>query len=232
MRKILLGFVFIFLYSFMVFANAPRKGAYLNWNNVEGFINQPNFQRFHICFKVTCLKQTITGLSAHEESVIRKLFAQRIDSPAKERALISKAIGIFEYYVSRQPSINTWRDKGKNWSAGGAEGHFAHDCIDKSNNVTSFLLVLQEEGLLQFHKVLPMSRRFFNRHFAATIEEFIGKNKYIVDSWFLDNGYPAVVLPFKQWKKKEEKKYYKSIQQEISIEYKNSLLLPLPQFKF
>ncbi len=218
----------LFLISISVLANAPKKKNYQTWGE-KNFINNPNFQNFHICFNVECLNELVTGLEQNQEEVIRDLFAGEIESAAQERVIISKAIGIFEYYVSRQSSINTWTDKAGN--VGGEDKYFLHDCIDKSNNVTSFLLILQEEGLLQFHKVKPVSMRapfFFDQHFAATIAEVAHKKKYIVDSWFLDNGYPATVLPLEEWEDKKEEKYYNK----ISPEYKEAITLPSAQFDF
>ena len=227
-----LKFIALFLISISALANTPEKVNY-ETRAEDDFINNPSFQNFHICFNVGCLNQVVTGLEKSEEEVIRGLFAEKIESAARERVVISKAIGIFEYYVSRQSSINTWTDKKEN--TGWNEIDFLHDCIDKSNNVTSFLLILQEEGLLRFHKVKPVSLResyFFDTHFAATIQEVASNKKYIVDSWFLDNGYPATVLPLEEWEDKREEKYSNKVLKSTSPEYKEAITLPSTQFDF
>jgi hypothetical protein len=45
-----------------------------------------------------------------------------------------------------------------------------------------------------------MRRRFFFAvHWSARIRERETKKVYVVDSWFVDNGRPAVVLPVEDW---------------------------------
>jgi hypothetical protein len=63
-------------------------------------------------------------------------------------------------------------------------------------------------GLIRFHEILDTKTRnfFFNGwpHTTAVIREKQADqalNKtYAVDSWFYDNGQPAVIVPLEQWK--------------------------------
>jgi hypothetical protein len=80
------------------------------------------------------------------------------------------------------------------------------DCIDHSQSTTRLLKLLEARGSLRWHRVLPpevRSRMFLTVHWSAVIEE---KNKdgeaarFVVDSWFVDNGQPAVILPLAEWK--------------------------------
>jgi hypothetical protein len=87
--------------------------------------------------------------------------------------------------------------------------HGRMDCIDHSTTTTRLLRLLENRGWLQFHRVLEPVRRIrylFAVHFSAQIEEFgpVPKEpqplaadpvRFVVDSWFRDNGQPAVVLP-------------------------------------
>jgi hypothetical protein len=43
----------------------------------------------------------------------------------------------------------------------------------------------------------------FPAHWSAVIEEKRGGavSQFVVDSWFVDNGQPAVILPLADWKK-------------------------------
>ena len=62
--------------------------------------------------------------------------------------------------------------------------------------------------MLRFHRVLErvLRRPFFVLdHYSAQIEELSadegeGKDsRYVVDSWFFDNGQPAIVWPLARW---------------------------------
>jgi hypothetical protein len=46
-------------------------------------------------------------------------------------------------------------------------------------------------------------RLYFPVHYSAVIEELADGEaaRFVVDSWFVDNGQPAVILPLDEWKK-------------------------------
>ncbi|MGL5632677.1 MAG: hypothetical protein ACRDD3_09965, partial [Azovibrio sp.] len=50
----------------------------------------------------------------------------------------------------------------------------------------------------------PARRGIIFQHFSAVVEvlhepEKIPPERYVVDSWFVDNGKPAVILPLAAW---------------------------------
>ncbi len=66
-----------------------------------------------------------------------------------------------------------------------------------------------DEGAPRFRRVLdPVQRVWIFQHFSAQIEE-IGPSlmhaetehvrRFAVDSWYVDNGRPAPVIPLKRW---------------------------------
>ncbi|MDR0379350.1 MAG: hypothetical protein LBI62_05315, partial [Candidatus Accumulibacter sp.] len=67
------------------------------------------------------------------------------------------------------------------------------------------LRLLERRGLLRFHRALePVARwRFLIfPHHSAQIEETRDDGagaRFVVDSWFFDNGHPAAVLPLEAW---------------------------------
>ena len=80
---------------------------------------------------------------------------KRNDSPAEERRAIAYAIALMERQVGAAIGIN---DKaGMQWSASGDATQ--EDCVDDSTNTTSFLMVLQSNGLLRYHTVQGTIRR-------------------------------------------------------------------------
>jgi hypothetical protein len=80
------------------------------------------------------------------------------------------------------------------------------DCIDHSTSTTRLLKLLEARGSLRWHQVLePEVRNWalvFPAHWSAAIEEKTGgeAQRFVVDSWFVDNGQPAVILPLAEWK--------------------------------
>jgi hypothetical protein len=95
------------------------------------------------------------------------------------------------------------------------------DCIDHSTSTTRLLRMIEARGWLRFHRVLDPVRRsrfLLDQHFSAAVEETgsaaadpaaagemlkVGEGlpaaRFAVDSWFFDNGTPAVVMPLEDW---------------------------------
>jgi hypothetical protein len=75
---------------------------------------------------------------------------KRNDSPAEERRAIAYAIALMERrQAGAAIGINDKADM--QWSASGDATQ--EDCVDDSTNTTSFLMVLQSNGLLRYHTV-------------------------------------------------------------------------------
>jgi DNA-binding MarR family transcriptional regulator len=85
------------------------------------------------------------------------------------------------------------------------------DCIDHATTTTRLLRLLEQRGLLRFHRVLEPARRlrvWVFPHYAAQIEEMQRSgegeevsSRFAVDSWFFDNGHPAAVMRLETWQK-------------------------------
>jgi hypothetical protein len=94
------------------------------------------------------------------------------------------------------------------------------DCIDHATSTTRLLRLLEARGWLRFHRVLePLRRTRFvvAQHFSAVVEELAAaspsqseakavktgegqaRERFVIDSWYYDNGKPAAVLPLQQW---------------------------------
>ncbi|MET0092598.1 MAG: hypothetical protein ABW120_03625, partial [Sedimenticola sp.] len=81
------------------------------------------------------------------------------------------------------------------------------DCIAESLNTTTYLKLMEDDGLLQWHQVLERKKRsigFFAVHWTAVIREKTSRQKYAVDSWFLENGKPPVIQTIEEWKKRSD----------------------------
>ena len=151
-----------------------------------------------ICYNYSCAATANIKISGKELIQIRPLFKQLSDAES-ERDAISKAIGMLAYFSGTQSP--TYLDKGGNVNDDGVDGRM--DCIDHSTNTTTYLNLLQDKGFLKFHHVLPRIKRaplFFDEHWAAVIEDIETKERFAVDSWFFDNGHPAVIFELDKWK--------------------------------
>lgn len=150
-----------------------------------------------ICYNYGCASQAKVDFSSQQIRKLRQLF-ENAATPAAERSAIANAIGLLERFAGKQTP--TWRDKGGNVNDDGADGRM--DCIDHSTNTTTYLKLLEQLGLLRFHSVLTRVERaplIVNVHWAAHIMERTTRQEYAVDSWFYDNGQPAVVYPLQDW---------------------------------
>jgi hypothetical protein len=117
--------------------------------------------------------------------------------------MISGVIGRLYAWAGEQSDIHN--DRAGNFDDGHVPGKM--DCIDHSTSTTRLLKLLEARGYLRWHRVLaPVERgvgKLFFVHGSAVIEEKTDGDapRFVVDSWFVDNGQPAVILPLGDWKK-------------------------------
>lgn len=158
----------------------------------------PSLTHLDICQGGGCLKPTSTSIEPEEWQLVAMLFATPSENAQQERARIALAIGQLETIVGEK--IGTSHDKA---------GTFSHDtgqqdCNDEAINTTSYMRLLQQSGWMLFHQIKDIrTRNFFITgwpHSTASVQEIATGQIYAVDSWFYDNGHPAVVVPFDVWK--------------------------------
>jgi hypothetical protein len=151
-----------------------------------------------ICYNYDCAVTARVDLRVNELHAARRLLLRATDA-VEEREAISLVIGLFEVVAGQQTP--TWADKGRNVNDDGVDGRM--DCIDESANATSYLRLLESKGWLKHHLVLEPVKRatlLLNDHWAARIAEKETGREFAVDSWFLDNGQPAFVVPLEEWR--------------------------------
>lgn len=164
-----------------------------------------------VCYNYGCAVEEIVVLSESRLAGLGELLAAS-RSPETERDLLAVVIGRLYAWAGEQTPI--WRDRGGNYDDD-ADEDGRMDCIDHATTTTRFLDLLDAHGWLRFHRVLPPERRtrfVVGQHFSAAIEE-LGPvrdvehpqpERYVVDSWFRDNGKPAVILPLEKWLEGED----------------------------
>ncbi|HEX6733926.1 MAG TPA: hypothetical protein VF096_03860 [Azonexus sp.] len=159
-------------------------------------------ERVTVCHGYGCLVQEPVGYSDGQLGEVRRLLFAAADA-AEERQRLATAIGQLYAWAGQQSDIR--HDKGGNFADAGGPGRM--DCIDHATTTTRLLRLLEARGYLRWHRVQePDVRNFalvFPAHYSAVIETMDddAAERFVVDSWFVDNGQPAVILPLAEWKK-------------------------------
>jgi hypothetical protein len=171
-----------------------------DWLFRRELIGEPARDRFSVCFDHSCRSVVTRAFSRSEWQRIAAAMQPPAPDSARERAAIAHTIAIMEQIIGEK--TGTAGDQGGNMAGFGRPGQM--DCIDESNNTTTYLKLLQQDGLLNFHKVMERSTRFGlfagMPHTTAVIRDITGRQDYAVDSWFFDNGEPPGIVELQVWK--------------------------------
>lgn len=155
-----------------------------------------------VCFNYGCASQSAATLSEARLGLLRDSLALAA-SPEQERALLGLVMGSLYGWAGEQMPIHA--DKGGNYADEGESGSM--DCIDHSLTTERFLQVLEKRHMLRFHRLqgrIKRVRHLIMEHNGVLIEETAALvddegARYVVDSWPVDNGQPAVILPLQNW---------------------------------
>jgi hypothetical protein len=152
-----------------------------------------------VCYDFGCKTRDIISISARDWHEVAGWFSPPATSAAAERDQIRQAVGWMEVVAGRHTP--TFRDIGKNLGPG-AEFPGQLDCIDESLNTTTYLKLFEANGLLRWHRVVERAHRraIFDQHFAGQVEELDGGERWVIDTWFHDNGVLPYVQQTVQWK--------------------------------
>ena len=156
----------------------------------------------NICYAYGCLAEAEVVYSASDLREIDQMLSATVNAE-NERKILSQAIGRMYAIGGEQSDIRN--DRGGNYADANIPGRM--DCIDHATSTTRLLKMLEARGDLRWHRVLDSDVRYFAHlfpaHYSAVIEEISDGEaaRFVVDSWFVDNGQPAVILPLDEWKK-------------------------------
>jgi hypothetical protein len=155
-----------------------------------------------ICYNYDCNRTALVQPSAGEWQTVVDQFKPPARSPTVEREMIRRAIAVLEYIAGTQSP--TFRDRGRNPVIDDWPGQM--DCIDESINTSRYLDLLQERGLLHWHRTAGRAYRapyLFDPHWGGLIVELATLERYVVDSWYLDNGEPPYIQALNEWLRKD-----------------------------
>lgn len=155
---------------------------------------------FMVCHGYGCHYQTKTYFSDAQWQQVKKPLTTKANNPEQERQHIAEAIAIMEVLVGE--AVGTQTDKGGAGFMVSDTGQM--DCIDEAVNTSLYLQFLSQEDILKWHSVESPTRRgyFIDAqwpHNSAVIKDNTTDIRYVVDSWFFDNGEQPVIIPVKQW---------------------------------
>ncbi len=159
--------------------------------------------RIPVCFDFSCKTNTTVSLDSDDWQRVYDVFKSS-ESALQERDNIKQAIAIMEHLVGQYTP--THRDIARNWSEKHQElaalpGQM--DCIDESINTTTYLQLLERAGMLRFHQVLDRAYRksLIDQHWAAEVVDIQNGQRYVIDSWFADNGEVPILVKSERWYK-------------------------------
>lgn len=163
----------------------------------------PALHEFNVCAGGGCAEVLDVSLTDDEWQSVVHVFATADTQPASaelERELIAQAIGVLESIVGVKTSTAT--DRAGTFGNSDYPGQL--DCNDEAINSTTYMRLMRQHGLIKFHEIEDTrTRNFFFTgwpHSTAVIREVATGERYAVDSWFYDNGFPATIVPFAVWK--------------------------------
>lgn len=151
-----------------------------------------------VCYDFGCKSRQVISITNEEWREVSGWFHPKAATPEEERQQIKKAVGWMEVVVGKHTP--THRDTGLDLDYGG-EFPGQLDCIDESLNTTTYLRLFENYDLLRHHRVLDRAyrRAIFDQHWAGQIEELESGKRYVVDSWFQDNGILPYVQELGEW---------------------------------
>ena len=170
---------------------------------------EPTGSTAFVCHAYGCAMQSPVKFGPAQVKEISEVMrkTKKADTPFEERRAIAYAIGSMERYVGNK--IGTSADR-PGMEFNGSGDATQQDCVDEATNTTSYLLVLQSNGLLKHHTVgRPFSKGNILLgvsnwpHWTAVLWEKGNKQKWAVDSWIYVNGENPVVVEAEKWYTKD-----------------------------
>ncbi len=154
---------------------------------------------FETCTDYHCDILKPVTLRKDQWKQVRQQF-RGVGNAVTEREQIRQAIALLEELVGEQ--AGTSGDLEKNQGDGSHPGQL--DCISESLNTTTYLRLIEEDNLLQWHLVEERQQRDeglfgWGTHWTAVIQEHGSGQQFAVDSWVDKNGKPPLVQKIENW---------------------------------
>ncbi|MGQ0676418.1 MAG: hypothetical protein ACT4N4_10100, partial [Rhodospirillales bacterium] len=155
---------------------------------------RPTLEKFTVCHDYGCATRTAVRLPAEEWQEVRGLFKEEATDSGEERRRIAEAIGKIEVAVGRL--TGTSNDRGGTLNSIALSGQM--DCVDEAVNTTTYLVLMEQDGLIKRHKAQSVAWRgtLFGKvlpHVTPVMADTGSGELWTVDSSFFDNGKEPVI---------------------------------------
>jgi len=177
---------------------ATRQGS----SDLVGWLGHPNPTPVHftICHGYGCQFRTTTGLDHQQWAQVTALFQPPAETALEEQQRIAQAIALMEKLVGALTGTDADSAEAKPivFDAG------QMDCIDETVNTSTYIRLIEHEGLLHWYRLSTPARRGYFidgnwPHNTAVIKETRSNRKFAVDSYFFDNGQPPSIILLDSW---------------------------------
>jgi len=162
-------------------------------------------QNFVVCLQHGCQKEVEVSLTEAEWQSIREIFAAppAVGEPGTaegERTQIAFALARIEQLVADE--ANTGGDVGGSFSGFGRSNQL--DCVDEMVNTATYLTMLHDDGLFQFHRpgrrvTEALSARGVWPHTVSTVYDTTTEQHFVIDTWIKNNGEIPYVMALSDW---------------------------------
>jgi len=181
-----------------------RKGP-VGQHYLDFSTRPPRNNTVYVCHAYGCRTQTPFRFTDADIAALGALMAKtrKADTAHEERRAVAYAIGWMERRTG--DVIGTSADRpGMDFTASGDPTQ--QDCVDEATNTTSYLLILERNGLLKHHSVgTPFSKENLLRgiagwpHWTAVLKETGSGQRWAVDSWIFANGENPAIVETEKW---------------------------------
>lgn len=168
-------------------------------------VRPPRGNTVYVCHAYGCRLQTPFRFTETDIASLKTLMdkTRKTNTPHEERRAIAYAVGWMERRTG--DVIGTSADRpGMDFSAAGDPTQ--QDCVDEATNTTSYLLILERNGLLRQHTTgTPFSKENLLRgvagwpHWTAVIKDMASGQRWAVDSWIYANGENPAIVEAEKW---------------------------------
>jgi hypothetical protein len=172
---------------------------------VDFSVRPPRANTVYVCHAYGCRMQTPLRFTDADIAALKTLMqkTRKADTAFEERRAVAYAVGWMETRTGA--AIGTSADRpGMDFAASGDPTQ--QDCVDEATNTTSYLLILERNGLLKHHAVgTPFSKENLLRgvsgwpHWTAVLTENANAQRWAVDSWIYANGENPAVVEAEKW---------------------------------
>lgn len=185
-----------------------ERGGSISSHYSEFSAREPTRSTVAVCSAYGCKTQTKVRFASKQINQIKKVMSKyrrsKGDTPHGERVAVAYAVGWMEQYVGKITGTSADRP-GMEYLGSGDPTQ--QDCVDEATNTTSYLLILQRNGLLKHHKVgTPFSKGNLLLggvknwpHWTAVLNANKSGTRFAVDSWIYENGENPAIVEADKW---------------------------------